>query len=69
MQKMLSILFVLGKDFLEENKVMINSETKELQLGTLSDSCHTNESTANEIQITTPSKTDQENTYLNHQIN
>ena len=55
---MLSILFVLGKDFLEENKVMINSETKELQLGTLSDSCHTDESTANQIQITTPSKTE-----------
>ena len=49
---------MLGKDFLEENKVMINSETKELQLGTLSDSCHTDESTANQIQITTPSKTE-----------
>lgn len=47
---------VYGKDLLEENKAMTNFGTKELQLATPSNSCRTNNSAINQIQITTPGK-------------
>ena len=40
---------ILGKDFLEENKAMINFERKELHLVILSNSCRTNNSATNQI--------------------
>ena len=46
----------MGKDFLEENNAMINFKTKKLQLVIPSNSCHTNYSTTDQVQITTPSE-------------